>query len=280
MSGRCRSRSSNPPFAYGVAPRRQRAVRREHRQRRAQRAVFVEQLFGAIALEPLFELRQVRGILGQLRQRHLVRTPVAFGRQAVDRYRPGPAFRRTQHDHRPARPAFRIARARVVLNAVNLVERVAEHFRHPAMHGDGFRTFYVVRQVSVTFQQLIQFGFVHPRQQRGVRDLVAIQMQHRQHRTVAARIQELVGVPRRSERPGLRFAVADHAHDHQVRIVERRAVRVRQRIAEFAAFVNGSRRFGRDVTRDAARERELLEQLLHSSGVARDRRIHLAVRPL
>ena len=42
--------------------------------------------------------------------------------------------------------------------------------------------------------------------------------------------------------------------------VERRAVGVRQRVAELAALVDRARRLGRDVARDAARERELPER--------------------
>ena len=49
-------------------------------------------------------------------------------------------------------------------------------------------------------------------------------------------------------RADLGFAVADDAGDQQVRIVEG----LRQRVAELAAFMDRSRRFGGDVARDAA----------------------------
>jgi hypothetical protein len=175
---------------------------------------------------------------------------------------------------------LRVARARVGLNAVNFVERLAQNGLHPPMHCDRFRTLYVIRQVAVTPQQLIQLFSIHARQQRRVRDFVAVQMQDRQHRAVTARVEELVGVPRRRERAGLRFAVAYHTRSNQTRIVERGAVCVRQRVAELTALMDRSRRFRRDVTRNAARKRELFEQLLHSRRIARDRRIDLAVRPL
>ena len=113
-----------------------------------------------------------------------------------------------------------------------------------------------------------------------VGDLVAIQMQDRQHASVASRIQKLVAVPTRGERAGLGFAIAHDASDDQIRIVERRAICVAQRVAEFAAFVDAARRFRRNVARNAAREAELLEQPLHSLFVLADVRIHLAVRAL
>ncbi|HEV7137710.1 MAG TPA: hypothetical protein VGN43_13820, partial [Steroidobacteraceae bacterium] len=63
-------------------------------------------------------------------------------------------------------------------------------------------------------------------------------MQDRQHRAVAGRIEELVRVPAGGERPGLGLAVADHAGDQQIRVVEGSAEGVRQRIPELAALVN------------------------------------------
>ena len=57
-----------------------------------------------------------------------------------------------------------------------------------------------------------------------------------------------------AQRPGLGFAIADHAARSQVRIVERRAVGVNQRVAQLAALINGARRFRRGVAGNAARE--------------------------
>ena len=65
-------------------------------------------------------------------------------------------------------------------------------------------------------------------------------MENRQHCAVARRVEELDAFPSAFERPGFRFAVANHARDNQIGIVERRAERMHQRIAEFAAFVDRS----------------------------------------
>ena len=84
-------------------------------------------------------------------------------------------------------------------------------------------------------------------------------------------------MPARRERSGFRFAIADHAGDDQIGIVERRAVSVRQRVTQFAALMNRAGRLGRDMAGNAAGERELLEQSLHALLVLRDVRINLAV---
>ena len=66
-------------------------------------------------------------------------------------------------------------------------------------------------------------------------------MEDRQHGAVARRVEELVRVPARGQRPGLRLAVADDAGHDEVGVVERRAERVGQRVAELAALVDGAR---------------------------------------
>ncbi len=94
------------------------------------------------------------------------------------------------------------------------------------------------------------------------------------------RIEELVAVPGRRERPGLGLTVADHACDDQIGIIERGPESVDQRVAELAALMDRPRRFGRRVAGNAAGERELLEQALHALSIGRDRRVDFAVGPL
>ena len=88
----------------------------------------------------------------------------------------------------------------------------------------------------------------------GIGDLVAVQVEDRQHRAVADRIDELVGMPGRGERTGLGLAIAHHAGDDQIGIVERSAVGVRHAVAELAALVNRARRLRRHVAADVAGE--------------------------
>src|SRR5215470_1820652 len=73
------------------------------------------------------------------------------------------------------------------------------------------------------------------------------------------------------------FAIADNTNCQQIRIVKHRTIRVRQRVTEFAAFVDRSGSLGRDVTGNSAGKGKLLEQLLHSHFVLRNIGIELAV---
>src|SRR5262249_48359390 len=98
----------------------------------------------------------------------------------------------------------------------------------------------------------------------GIGDLVAVQMQDRQNRPVGDRVQELVGMPAPRQRPSLRFAVADHTRNNQIRIVESGSVGMRERVAKFTALVNRAGRLRRHMARDAARKRELGEQAFHA----------------
>src|SRR5438105_800828 len=90
------------------------------------------------------------------------------------------------------------------------------------------------------------------RQDRGIGDLVAVQVQDRQDRAVGGWIEKLVGVPGRGQRTGFSLAIADDAGDQQVRVVERGAIRVGQRVAELTALVDRARSFRRSMTGDAA----------------------------
>ena len=93
-------------------------------------------------------------------------------------------------------------------------------------------------------------------------------------------LRNLLRVPARRQRPGLGLAVADHAGDRQIRVVEGGAEGMRQRVAELAALVDRPGRLGRRVARDASGERELAEEMLEPGLVAADLRIELAVGAL
>ena len=89
-----------------------------------------------------------------------------------------------------------------------------------------------VRRVAVAAEELLQLLVADPGEDAGIGDLVAVQVQDRQDHAVGHRVQELVGVPARRQRPGLRLAVADDAGDDQVRgcrTRRRRRARARSR---------------------------------------------------
>src|SRR5580658_7992238 len=102
------------------------------------------------------------------------------------------------------------------------------------MHALRIGSFDKVRCPAVTAQQALQLIVADARQQRGIVDLVAIEMKDGQHRAIARWIQELVYVPRSGQWPSLGLAIADNYGDDQVGIVESRSASVRERVAEFA----------------------------------------------
>ena len=109
-----------PPLACGLAPMRRSPSGASAAISAASAAALVEQLLRAVGAHPRLERREVLGVLGQLRQRHLVGAEGALHRQAVDLLGPRPALGRAQDDHRPARPlAWPPSRARAWIAAMS-----------------------------------------------------------------------------------------------------------------------------------------------------------------
>ena len=134
-----------------------------------------------------------------------------------------------------------------------------------------------VRCVAVAAEQLVEFLTADAGEHGRIGDLVAVQVQDRQHRSVGQRVQKLVRVPARRHRPGLGLAVPDDAGDDQAGIIEGRTIGMRQRIAELAPLVDRPGRLRRHVARDASGKGELGEKPLQARLVLRDVRIDLAV---
>ncbi|CAM5712745.1 hypothetical protein SVIOM342S_06325 [Streptomyces violaceorubidus] len=193
---------------------------------------------------------------------------------------PVPALGGAQDDHRPAGAAAGALLAGGPLDRGDAVQGGVHGAGHGAVDGGGVVAGDVDRVVAVAAQELVQLALGEAGEHRRVGDLVAVEVQDRQDGSVVHRVEELVGVPGRRQRAGLRLAVADHAGDHQVRVVEGGAVGVRERVAQFAALVDRARRLGRDMARYAAGEGELLEQPGHAGRVPGDVRIGLGVRAL
>jgi hypothetical protein len=148
------------------------------------------------------------------------------------------------------------------------------------MHVHGLMPLDKDRRPAIAAQQLLQLVAADARQHGRVGDLVAVQVQDRQHSAVAYRVEKLVGMPGRGQRAGLCLAIADHASRDQLGVVEHRTKRVAQGIAQLATFMDGAGALGRNVARNAARERELPEQLAQPLGVLADVGVDLAVAAL
>ena len=116
-------------------------------------------------------------------------------------FRPGPPFWSAKDDHWPTRTLRRACEASVLLNAANLLNAALQRGRHRLMHDHRFMAFDHVRIPAVASKQLFQFLCRNPRQDRGVRDLVSVEVENRQYGSVMNRVQEFVRVPGRSNVP-------------------------------------------------------------------------------
>jgi hypothetical protein len=110
-------------------------------------------------------------------------------------------------------------------------------------------------------------------------DLEPVEMEVRKNRAIASGIEKLVGVPTRGKCARFRLAIPDDAGHDQIRIVERRAEGMNQRISEFTPFMDRPRRFRCDVAGDAVRPRELSKQPLQPIAAALDTWIALGIGP-
>ena len=236
----------------------------------------VEDLFRTVAFHPLFEnLDMLQRI--HIPHRHLMAAPIVFAFLSVDERWAGPAFGRAEHDHRPGRP-FQVSEiAGFGPNALDFRDGQIHDFSKLLVDGLRIVPLDEIGFVSHPLEKLLQFVLRNPREEAGIGDLVAVQMEDRQHGAVAGRIEKLVAVPAGGEWSGLGFAVADDASDDQIGVVERGPVGMAERIAELAPFMDAAGRFRGDVAGNSAGKAELLEQPLHSRDVWADVRIKFAV---
>ena len=193
-------------------------------------------------------------MLGQPRERHLMRAKGSLGGLAIHEGWARPPFRRSQNDHGPLRTRSAGFGARLYLDRLDPVKHDVERRGHQFVHDRGVASRHIVRLVAIALHERGELRLGNTREDRGAGDLVAVQMEDRQHRAVARGVDELVRVPARGERRRLRLAIADDATGDEIRIVECRAVRMRERVAELTALVDGAGCFGRDVARNAARK--------------------------
>src|ERR1700730_6161938 len=191
-----------------------------------------------LAAHPLLKHCQMRCIVSHIGKRHLVRAKCTFNWQTIDFARPCPSFRRPQNDRRPLGVGLGSVCARVTLNAayprVALIKRSSERL----MNVRGIGAFDKERLVTSRLKKSLYAFIWGAAECRRPCDFVSIQMQDRQHRTIARGIQILDALPRSGEWACFRFAVSNHSSDNQIRIVECCAERVREDITESTAFMN------------------------------------------
>src|ERR1019366_6649939 len=123
---------------------------------------------------------------------------------------------------------------------------------HELVHLFRLVTFDKERLPAAAPQKLLEFLILDAGQHGRVADLVSIQVQDRQDRSVANRGKEIVRLPGRRQRTRLCLAVADDARNDQAGIVERGTEGVTERVTQLTAFVDRPWSRRRDVAGDAA----------------------------
>src|SRR5271155_4220823 len=162
-----------------------------------------------------------------------MRTEGAFDLHAIDHFWSGPALGRSKDDHWPAWARAVVVVPRIVLNLPDVVDDLFHGGRHELMHRFGIISFNKVGRPSAASQKLLQLLMLDTSQYGRVTDLVAIEVQNRQHGPIGTWVQELVGLPRGSQRTRFCLTIADDAGDDQTWIVERSPEGMAERVSEF-----------------------------------------------
>ena len=120
---------------------------------------------------------------------------------AVDHLRASPAFRRAKDHHWPPWTIGRSVLAGVVLDLRNFLDDFVEGIGEKSMDHFGLLASDDVDPVTVSLEQRDEFVIWDASENRGIRDLVAVQVEDRQDGTVVSGIEELVRVPARPSGP-------------------------------------------------------------------------------
>ena len=218
-----------PPLACGFDPIRRVPVGAEGLQLRLEPPLGVEQLLRLVAPHPVFELASAAP--GPSSRRPSAPGGLASSlRACARRPRPGAVqpfgVRRTIIGQRGRNgvPLLRACfwTARMSATHLSIVAAIAWCIDS----GSDPSTKYGVQPCPA--EERLDLVVRDARPDRRVVDLVPVEVEDRQHGAVADRVEELVDVPARRQRPGLGLAVADDGRDDQVRVVERRPAGVRQ----------------------------------------------------
>ena len=254
-------RGAHPQVALGVCLAHE----------RGRGAGLVEQLLGAVGLQPRVEDGEVLVVALDARQRHLVRAPRAGDLGAVDLVGAGPALGRAQHDERPAGPgAVPVATARRRLDLLDASVCRRQRPGETLVHAGQVLALDLEHLVAVALEQTAHLGGVLASEDGRAGDLVAVEVQDRQDGTVARGVEEGDALPRALERARLGLTVADDGEREQVGVVHHRTEGVDEDVAELTALVDRPGRRDGDVARYAARRGELAEEPSHAGLVERD----------
>ena len=126
-----------PPVGVGVGAHPPHPLGSEGPELGRESALVIEQLGGPVGTHPLLQLHPVAVVLAGRGQRHLMRSPGALDRDAVDHLRPGPSLGCDQQDHRPDRASRLPLLSRGPLDLADPVVRGVHRVGQLSVHPDG-----------------------------------------------------------------------------------------------------------------------------------------------
>src|SRR5206468_5262710 len=132
-------------------------LRRQSLQLGNDSPVLVEQLLRLVAAHPLLQHFQTCGVGGDIRDRDLVRTPIALEVVLAQLPRGGPTFGAAQHDHGPARPESLSGTPRLLLDLADLQDTLFQSGGHSLVHSARVTAFDKITRVPVPDEQGPQF---------------------------------------------------------------------------------------------------------------------------
>ncbi len=252
------------PIGHGVGTHAPPPLGRQSLQFRDQSPLRIKVFFRLVAAHPGFQQGQMGRVGGHVREGDLMGSPETF--QIVSVHLPGgcPAFGTSKNDHRPAGAVSRTGLPGLFLELANLQDTVFQSGGHRLMHALRIAALHEVGGISITDEERLQFRMTNARQNGGVVDFIAVEMEYRQDRPIGNRIEEFVAMPTCGQWSGLRLAIADHHQGDQVRVVKDRSEGMRNTVTKFAALMNAAGCFRSRVATDAPGEGKLLEEALHA----------------
>src|SRR5215813_10661905 len=175
-----------------------------------QPALLVEKVLRLVVTHPGFQHLQLTGFGSDVAQRDLVRSPEAFQIVSIHFPRRRPALGAAENDHWPAWPESFSSTPRLLLELTDLQDTLLEGSGHGLVHAGRVTAFNKIRCVPVADEERLELLMTDASKERGVIDLVAIEVQDRQHGAVGDRVEELVAVPASGEGTSLGLPVTHH----------------------------------------------------------------------
>ena len=168
----------------------------------------------------------------------------------------------------------------MLLDCLDLLNCRIHGLCHHTMHGHGVVALYEVWLPAASAEEVLNLIVGKTCKHGRIADLIAVHMHNRKNSSVADGIQKLVGMPGSSKGTCLRLPVAYYGNGNQIRIIQNSSKGMSDRISQFTALINGTRRLRRTVAGNAAGEGELLEHLFHSLFILADIWVYFTVGTL